>query len=76
MRVRATAVGFDGLLLRQPGDVFDMPDDTFKKRQRFENGVAGGKVIGEYPAPTWIVPFKGKEPKADGDAPGSADDLA
>lgn len=26
MQVIATAVGYDGVAVRQPGDVFDMPD--------------------------------------------------
>ena len=28
MRVKANALGFDGTDLRQPGDLFDMPDGT------------------------------------------------
>ena len=28
MKVRATAVGYDNIALRQPGDEFDMPDGS------------------------------------------------
>jgi len=28
MRVIATAVGFDGNVIRNPGDIFDMPDNA------------------------------------------------
>lgn len=34
MQVIATALGFDGTNLRQPGDVFAMPDDVFKVHQK------------------------------------------
>lgn len=39
MRVVATAVGFDGKTLRQPGEEFDLPDDAgpgdwFKKVEK------------------------------------------
>lgn len=28
MKVKAVSLGFDNLTLREPGEVFDMPDDT------------------------------------------------
>ena len=34
MKVVANRRGFDGLRIREPGDVFDMPDDTVLPKAR------------------------------------------
>ena len=73
MQVRATEVGFDGLCIRQAGDEFTMPDDSFdvhvgehKKRQRlYEKAIDtwnGSAPLpanpGPHPEPLWFEPVK------------------
>lgn len=55
MKVIALELGFDNVALRHPGDEFDMPDDSFDRRQRKD---ADGKVIEGlfYEHPPWFEP--------------------
>lgn len=52
MRVRALETGFDGLMVREPGEEFEMPDDSFDHKNAdgtakvwFEK-ISGGKKPG------------------------------
>lgn len=67
MRVIATAQGYDGIQIREPGDEFDMPEDSeastwFKPVGRAEQAPAATKGKGKAPPP----------PPPEGDDPGPA----
>lgn len=54
IHVIAIAQGFDGVALREPGDVFEMPDDVFEPRPRLN---ADGEPTGRfYEPPSWFEP--------------------
>lgn len=55
MKVIAIDLGFDNVALRNPGDVFDMPDDVFELRGRKtpEGVIVEGQF---YEPPAWFVP--------------------
>lgn len=74
MQVIATAVGFDGVNIRNPGDVFVMPDDVFKvnkenhaKREKAHNAkIAAGKESEEPRLPDlWFKEHKGSKDGSD-----------
>lgn len=80
VQVQATRQGYDGVKVREVGDVFYVDASLFDKRPRFviENGVK--RQDGFYDPPTWIeevvevekiektvVPKKTKKGKDDGD---------
>jgi hypothetical protein len=60
MRVIATATGYDGVCLREPGDEFDMPNgscDPVPVRD------ANGRVVqGKFEPETWFKPVKSAKP--------------
>lgn len=61
MKVVATKQGFDNLVVRNPGDVFDMPDNAFEKRPKLD---ATGKPIPDqfYDPPDWFEPVTEDRP--------------
>lgn len=59
--VIATGVGHDGLIVRQPGETFQMPASMFDKRPKLDKD---GKPTGEfYPPPSWFVEAEEVETK-------------
>lgn len=55
MRVVAIERGFDNLVVREVGDVFDMPDDVFELRPKRDE--KGQPIPGQfYDAPSWFEP--------------------
>lgn len=55
IKVIALETGYDGLSVRNPGDVFDMPDDVFDKRPKLKED---GEPIKDqfYEPPHWFEP--------------------
>jgi hypothetical protein len=68
VRVKATARGFDGICVREPGDEFDMPETVFAPRPKRDDK---GKVVPDefYDAPSWFE--KAGKPAQTGPASGT-----
>jgi hypothetical protein len=60
MRVRAIERGFDNLIVREPGDEFDMPDDSFTDKRTAEQKDKKNTEYRSWEAPTWFEPVLSK----------------
>lgn len=54
MQVRALEKGFDNLCVREPGDLFEMPDDALSDNRTPEQKDADAKVGRKWEPPHWF----------------------
>lgn len=68
MQVIATGRGHDGSRVREPGEVFDMPEGVFRARK--ERGADGKELDGKFTQPSWFKahtpPKRGEDKKPEG----------